>query len=94
MLIMANAARRRKTLAMQSLRQHRCEENIIATTNASSSLALSFSGDKNNKSNTWLAKMLLPFAYLLYESNPQFPSNCKWLPDSHSREIKENMASP
>lgn len=50
---------------------------------ASQSLAM-----KNKESNTRLAKIVLPFTYLSSDSDPQFPSNYKWLPNSRFREIQ------
>lgn len=54
---------------------------------ASQSLAM-----KNKESNTRLAKIVLPFTYLSSDSDPQFSSNYKWLPNFFVRS-KENGIS-
>lgn len=47
---------------------------------------------KNKESNTRLAKIVLPFTYLSSDSDPQFSSNYKWLPNFFVRS-KENGIS-
>lgn len=83
--IIVNAGSQCKALELHALRLGRCHfcYYCFLIFAASQSLAM-----KNKESNTRLAKIVLPFTYLSSDSDPQFPSNYKWLPNSRFREIQ------